>query len=67
MDPYEARQAAGDTRDDAEAGRVREAEQAHGGSMAPELVDETGHPVAEPPPSQPTADPRASAMDNGPA
>ncbi|MER6596126.1 hypothetical protein ABT214_30610 [Micromonospora purpureochromogenes] len=36
--------------DDAEARRVREAEEAHGGSMAPGLVDETGRPVAEPPP-----------------
>ncbi|WP_446213648.1 hypothetical protein [Micromonospora sp. IBSANI012] len=36
--------------DDAEAQRVREAEEAHGGSMAPGLVDETGRPVAEPPP-----------------
>jgi hypothetical protein len=27
----------------------REAEQAHGGSMAPGLVDDTGHPIAEPP------------------
>jgi hypothetical protein len=36
--------------------RVREAEQAHGGSMAPGLVDETGHPVAEPPPSPPGPD-----------
>jgi hypothetical protein len=33
--------------------RVREAEEAHGGSMAPDLVDETGHPVAEPPPADP--------------
>ncbi|WP_346535260.1 hypothetical protein [Micromonospora sp. DPT] len=36
--------------DDAEARRVREAEEAHGGSMAPGLVDEIGRPVAEPPP-----------------
>lgn len=36
--------------DDAEARRVREAEEAHGGSMAPGLVDETGRAVAEPPP-----------------
>ena len=26
---------------------TREAEEAHGGSMAPGLVDDTGHPVAE--------------------
>ena len=25
------------------------AQEAHGGSMAPDLVDDTGHPVAEPP------------------
>ncbi|MEV4478366.1 hypothetical protein AB0K04_05590 [Micromonospora coxensis] len=37
--------------DDAEARRVREAEEAHGGSMAPGVVDETGRPVAEPPPT----------------
>ncbi|MFF5173204.1 GTPase activator [Micromonospora sp. NPDC000089] len=36
--------------DDARARRVREAQEAHGGSMAPELADETGRPVAEPPP-----------------
>ncbi|MEH0827675.1 MULTISPECIES: hypothetical protein [unclassified Micromonospora] len=41
--------------DDAEARRVREAEEAHGGSMAPGLVDESGRPVAEPPPA-PAAD-----------
>jgi hypothetical protein len=37
-----------DRRDDPE---VREAQEAHGGSMAPSLVDETGHPVLEPPPA----------------
>lgn len=36
-----------DPRDDDELARTREAQQAHGGSMAPGLVDETGHPVAE--------------------
>ncbi|MEH0986007.1 hypothetical protein [Micromonospora sp. CPCC 205556] len=36
--------------DDARARQVREAEEAHGGSMAPGLVDEAGRPVAEPPP-----------------
>ncbi|MFC4145075.1 GTPase activator [Micromonospora mangrovi] len=43
-------------RDDATAGapehrdpeQTREAEEAHGGSMAPGLVDDTGHPVVEP-------------------
>lgn len=35
--------------DDAAARRTREAQEAHGGSMAPGLVDETGQPVAEPP------------------
>ncbi|MEE3920619.1 GTPase activator [Micromonospora sp. BRA006-A] len=39
---------------------TREAEEAHGGSMAPGLVDDTGHPVAESPvpdnePSAPAA------------
>jgi hypothetical protein len=34
---------------------VRDVEEAHGGSMAPGLVDETGHPIAEPPAgTQPT-------------
>ncbi|MGW5013070.1 GTPase activator [Micromonospora chalcea] len=28
---------------------TREAEEAHGGSMAPGMVDDTGHPVAESP------------------
>jgi hypothetical protein len=37
-------------RDDEELRRVREAQEAHGGSMAPGLVDDTGNPVAEPPP-----------------
>jgi hypothetical protein len=36
-------------REEERLGRTREAEQAHGGSMAPSLVDETGHPVAESP------------------
>jgi hypothetical protein len=27
------------------------AHEAHGGSMAPQLVDDTGHPIEEPPPS----------------
>ncbi|MFR9780756.1 GTPase activator [Micromonospora sp. MS34] len=36
-------------RDDREPRATREAEEAHGGSMAPGLVDDTGHPVAEPP------------------
>ncbi|WP_229397864.1 GTPase activator [Micromonospora okii] len=31
--------------------RTRQAQEAHGGSMAPGLVDETGRPVAEPPPT----------------
>jgi hypothetical protein len=47
----------GERRDEADTGRrddrdpqaTREAEDAHGGSMAPGLVDDTGHPVAEPP------------------
>lgn len=36
---------------DEELRRTREAEEAHGGSMAPGLVDETGHQVTEPPPA----------------
>lgn len=35
--------------DDRDPRATREAEEAHGGSMAPGLVDDTGHPVAEPP------------------
>jgi hypothetical protein len=48
----------GGPRDDEEARarRSREAEQAHGGSMAPGLVDETGRPAAEPPAAPPAAD-----------
>jgi hypothetical protein len=38
----EASTAAPDHRDPE---RTREAEQAHGGSMAPGVVDDTGHPV----------------------
>jgi hypothetical protein len=64
MEPDEAGQAAGDLGDHAEAWRVREAQQAHGGSMAPGLVDETGHLVAEPPTSPPTAGPRASTTED---
>jgi hypothetical protein len=45
-------------RDDEELRRVREAQEAHGGSMAPDLVDETGTPVVDPPTAEPpTADP----------
>ncbi|MFG2057234.1 GTPase activator [Micromonospora sp. NPDC048930] len=36
-------------RDDRDPRATREAEEAHGGSMAPGLVDDTGHPVAGPP------------------
>ncbi|MEU5526297.1 GTPase activator [Micromonospora chersina] len=36
-------------RDDRDPRVTREAEEAHGGSMAPGLVDDTGRPVAEPP------------------
>jgi len=42
-DPPEGRSA------NEEEPRIREAQEAHGGSMAPDLVDETGHPVASPP------------------
>jgi hypothetical protein len=35
--------------EDPAALRTRQAQDAHGGSMAPGLVDETGRPVAEPP------------------
>ncbi|MGC4789796.1 hypothetical protein ACLQ22_18425 [Micromonospora sp. DT178] len=34
---------------DAAARETREAQEAHGGSMAPGLVDDTGHPVAADP------------------
>ncbi|MFG2009589.1 hypothetical protein ACGFNF_10995 [Micromonospora sp. NPDC048868] len=34
---------------DAAARETREAQEAHGGSMAPALVDDTGHPVAADP------------------
>ncbi|MGW4499883.1 hypothetical protein ACWENR_14890 [Micromonospora sp. NPDC004336] len=34
---------------DAAARETREAQEAHGGSMAPGLVDDTGHPVAPSP------------------
>ena len=33
--------------DDRDPRATREAEEAHGGSMAPGLVDDTGHPVPE--------------------
>ncbi|HEX8631519.1 MAG TPA: hypothetical protein VF755_25450 [Catenuloplanes sp.] len=36
-----------DPRDEEELGRTRDAQQAHGGSMAPSVVDETGHPVGD--------------------
>ncbi|MET7968281.1 GTPase activator [Micromonospora sp. NPDC005305] len=36
-------------RDGRDPRATREAEEAHGGSMAPGLVDDTGRPVAEPP------------------
>jgi hypothetical protein len=39
--------------DEEELRRVRDAQEAHGGSMAPDLVDETGRPVAEPPAADP--------------
>ncbi|MFI7578632.1 hypothetical protein [Micromonospora sp. NPDC049497] len=42
---------------DAAARRTREAQDAHGGSMAPGLVDDTGHPVVDPP-SSPEDGPR---------
>jgi hypothetical protein len=44
----EAEPAAGD--------RARPEQQAHGGSMARRLVDDTGHQVAEPPPAAPDGD-----------
>lgn len=39
-----------DPRDDEELRQTRDAQRAHGGSMAPGFVDPTGHPVAEAPP-----------------
>jgi hypothetical protein len=40
----------------ADGDRAHPEQQAHGGSMAPGLVDDTGHPVAEPPPAAPVGD-----------
>ena len=40
-----------DAAPDTDTERVREAQEAHGGSMAPDLVDETGRPVTAPPPT----------------
>jgi hypothetical protein len=39
----------GEAPDDTGRHRDREAEEAHGGSMAPGLVDDRGHPINEPP------------------
>ncbi len=38
-------------RGDSATGGVHEAQEAHGGSMAPGLVDDTGHPLAQSPPT----------------
>ncbi|WP_247686168.1 hypothetical protein [Micromonospora sp. C31] len=38
-----------DVPQDAAARETRQAQEAHGGSMAPGLVDDTGHPVAADP------------------
>ncbi|MFI7488988.1 hypothetical protein ACIBXA_11460 [Micromonospora echinaurantiaca] len=46
---------------DAAARRTREAQEAHGGSMAPGLVDDTGHPVTEPPPTTVADEDRAGS------
>lgn len=45
---------------DAAARRTREAQEAHGGSMAPGLVDDTGGPVASDP-STPAGEDTAGA------
>ncbi len=45
---------------DAAARNTREAQEAHGGSMAPGLVDDTGHPLA-PDPSAPADEDTAGA------
>ncbi|HLL69720.1 MAG TPA: GTPase activator [Micromonosporaceae bacterium] len=42
-----------DARSHEELQRTREAQDAHGGSMAPGLVDATGQPIAEDPPGAP--------------
>jgi hypothetical protein len=42
---------ADDTASDRDMETVRDAQGAHGGSMAPSIVDETGRPVTEPPPA----------------
>ncbi len=43
----------GDARTDEELRETREAQKAHGGSMAPGMVDATGHQVTEAPPGTP--------------
>lgn len=43
--PADPPQANPDQRDDEALERTRQAQEAHGGSMAPALVDETGHPT----------------------
>ncbi|WP_130333836.1 hypothetical protein [Micromonospora kangleipakensis] len=45
--------------DDRDPRATREAEEAHGGSMAPGLVDDTGHPVTGPPEPQTAPEPPA--------
>ncbi|MGC4897210.1 GTPase activator [Micromonospora sp. DT31] len=47
--------------DDRDPRVTREAEEAHGGSMAPGLVDDTGHPLA----GSPVPDNEPSAPDPG--
>lgn len=42
--------------DPASGERAHPEQEAHGGSMAPGLVDDAGHPVAEPPPGTPERD-----------
>ncbi|MGC9665465.1 hypothetical protein ACNTMW_02800 [Planosporangium sp. 12N6] len=49
VDPAEGRTI--DPRSDEELRETREAQQAHGGSMAPGMVDATGHQVAQAPPT----------------
>ncbi|MGC1215327.1 MAG: GTPase activator [Micromonospora sp.] len=52
--------------DDRDPRETREAEEAHGGSMAPGLVDDTGHPLAEPP-SAAVPEPPATEAEQEPS
>jgi hypothetical protein len=53
-DPHDDPAAAADDDEPTPVERERPEEQAHGGSMAPGLVDPTGHPTGDVPPAEPT-------------